>query len=85
MIDSSNSESNKLDPEFRERLLNESKNPFRGIRRLIWIALFGSASLGLLIMMSRSFAGLEVSRADSLIQIASVLIFGSLLFLDKSK
>ena len=36
-----------LDPNVRARLLKETKNPYRGLRRAVWIALFGSAALGL--------------------------------------
>ena len=77
--------SKKLSPEFREKLLKESQNPFRGIRRGIWFALFGSALIGLLIMLTRLTAGQIVSSQDAEIQIFSVLLFGFLLWLDRSK
>ena len=75
----------KLDPELRERLLKESRTPFRGIRRLIWIACFGSALIGFLIMSLRTIGGDVVQISDISIQVGALLIFGSLLFFDRSK
>ena len=75
----------KLDPKLRSKLLKESQNPWRGIRRGFWIALFGSAFLGLLIMGTRFFAGEIIALSDIGIQVVAVLLFGSFLWLDKPK
>ncbi|NDD70295.1 MAG: DUF3493 domain-containing protein, partial [Synechococcaceae bacterium WB9_4xC_028] len=31
-----------LDPDLKERLLRESRTPWRGLRRLLWLAFFAS-------------------------------------------
>ena len=74
-----------MDPNVRERLLRESKNPFRGLRRAIWIALFGSAALGFFIMIGNIVAGDVVSINDLLIQISALTILGFFLLKDRSK
>ena len=84
MSDSSG-KSKKLSSEFRERLLKESRNPFRGIRRGLWFALFGSAFIGLLIMTTRLGAGQNVSFQDAAIQISATFLFGILLWFDRSR
>ena len=73
----------KLDPEFRERLLAESKSPFQGLRRGLWIALFGSAGIGLFIMGISTLSGKRVLISDLGIQISAFLLFGALLWLDR--
>ena len=78
------SESN-LDPNLRSRLLKESKNPYRGLRRAIWIALFGSAALGFFIMVTNIIAGDNVSFNDLAIQTSALVILGFLLFKDRNK
>ncbi len=75
----------KLDPALRERLLKESKSPLRGLRRGIWIALFGSATIGLFIMTARSASGESVSLSDASIQIGAFLLFSFLLWLDRPR
>ena len=74
-----------LDPNLRSRLLKESKNPFRGLRRAVWIALFGSAALGFFIMFSKIITGDTVSRNDFLIQVSALLVLGFLLLKDRNK
>ena len=74
-----------LDPKLREKLLNESRNPFKGIRRVIWIALTASAGVGLLIMGLRYSAGENVLFNDFGIQLIAFLIFLTLCILDRSK
>ena len=74
-----------MDPNLRARLLKESKNPYRGLRRAVWIALFGSAALGLLIMVTNIIAGDNVSLNDLAIQTSALVILGFLLFKDRSK
>ena len=81
---SSKPESN-LDPNLRARLLKESKNPYRGLRRAVWIALFGSAALGLFIMLTNIIAGETVSINDLAIQTSALLILGFLLLKDRNK
>ena len=74
-----------MDPNLRSRLLKESKNPFRGLRRAVWIALFGSAALGFFIMFSKIITGDTVSFSDFAIQSSALLILGFLLLKDRSK
>ena len=74
-----------MDPNLRARLLKETKNPYRGLRRAVWIALFGSAALGLFIMVTNIIAGDTASINDLGIQISALLILGFLLFKDRGK
>ncbi len=74
-----------LPPELRKRLLNESRHPFGGLRRLLWGALFGSAFIGFLIMATRSITGESVLLSDLGIQVGALALFGGLLFLDRKK
>ena len=74
-----------MDPNLRARLLKESKNPFRGLRRAVWIALFGSAALGFFIMITNILAGDNVSVNDLAIQTSALLILGFVLFKDRNK
>ena len=74
-----------MDPNLKARLLKETKNPYRGLRRAIWIALFGSAALGLFIMVTNIIAGDSVSINDLAIQSSALLILGFLLIKDRSK
>ena len=84
LINSNKPESN-LDPNLRARLLKETKNPYRGLRRAVWIALFGSAALGFFIMLTNIIAGDTVSIKDLGIQISAIIILGFLLLKDRSK
>ena len=52
----------KIDPELKKKLLKESQAPFKGLRKVLWIAFSGSAFLGLLIMLSMIFRGTEVEQ-----------------------
>ena len=74
-----------MEPKLRERLLRESKSPYRGLRRAIWIALFGSAALGLFIMLSNVVAGEVVSINDLAIQVSALIILGFLLLKDRNQ
>ena len=80
-----NKPESNLDPNLRARLLKESKNPYRGLRRAVWIALFGSAALGFFIMVTNIIAGDNVSMNDLGIQSSALLILGFLLYKDRSK
>ena len=84
MTNSNRSQSN-IDPKLRARLLKESKNPYRGLRRAVWIALFGSAALGFFIMLTNIIAGDTVSLSDLSIQSSAILILGFLLIIDRNK
>ena len=75
----------KIDPELREKLLKETQAPFKGLRRLLWIAFSGSAFLGLLIMLSSIASGNELQQNNLLIQLGACVIFPILLFLDRNK
>ena len=72
-----------LDPEFRARLLKESQRPFLGVRRILWIALFGSAVIGLFVMTLRELSGEDVAFSDLGIQLGALMIFGCLLWFDR--
>ena len=75
----------KIDPELKKKLLKESQTPFKGLRRVLWIAFSGSAFLGLLIMLSKFASGTEIQQNNLLIQLGACVIFPTLLFLDKNK
>mgnify|MGYP002884354941 CR=1 FL=1 len=74
-----------MDPKLRERLLRESKSPYRGLRRAVWIALFGSAALGFFIMLSNIVVGEGVSINDLAIQMSALIILSFLLLKDRNK
>ena len=75
----------KIDPKLREKLLKETQSPFKGLRRILWIAFSGSAFLGLLIMLSRIASGTELQKNNLVIQLSACLIFPTLLFFDRNK
>ena len=75
----------KIDPELKKKLLKETQTPFKGLRRVLWIAFTGSAFLGLLIMISKFASGNEIPRNNLLIQISACIVFPSLLFFDRNK
>ena len=75
----------KIDPELKKKLLKESQSPFKGLRRVLWIAFSGSAFLGLLIMISRVISGNEIQQNNLFIQLGACIIFPTLLFLERNK
>ena len=75
----------KIDPELKKKLLKESQTPFKGLRRILWIAFSGSAFLGLAIMLSKIVSGSELQQNSILIQIGACILFPTLLFLDQNK
>ena len=75
----------KIDPELKKKLLKETQTPFKGLRRILWIAFTGSAYLGLLIMLSKLGSGNQLQLNNLLIQIIACILFPSLLFLDRNK
>ena len=75
----------KIDPELKKKLLKESQTPFKGLRRILWIAFTGSAFLGLLIMASKTASGSELNQNNLLIQLVACIVFPTLLFLDRNK
>ncbi|MEC7249564.1 MAG: DUF3493 domain-containing protein [Cyanobacteriota bacterium] len=74
-----------MDPALRKRLLEESRTPWRGLRRLLWLALFASGGLGLFVMTFRLSAGDQVVISDLTIQVGAVVLFGFLLWFDRSR
>ena len=74
-----------LDPKLREKLLKETRNPFKGIRRVIWVALTASAGIGLLIMGFRYTSGENVLVNDFGIQLVAFSLFLTLCILDRSE
>ena len=75
----------KIDPELKKKLLNESQTPFKGLRRILWIAFSGSAFLGLLIMFSKILGGSELMLNNLLIQLGACILFPTLLFFERNK
>ena len=75
----------KIDPKLKKKLIYESKTPFKGLRRILWVAFTGSAFLGLLIMLSKIAAGNEFKQDNLLIQLGACVLFPFLLFLDRNK
>ena len=75
----------KIDPELKKKLLKESRAPFKGLRRILWIAFSGSAFLGLFIMLSKVASGYEIQQNNLLIQLGACTLFPFLLFLDRNK
>ena len=75
----------KIDPELKKKLLKETQAPFKGLRRILWIAFSGSAFLGLIIMLLRISGGNELQQNNLLIQIGACILFPTLLFLDRNK
>ena len=75
----------KIDPELKKKLLKESQTPFKGLRRILWIAFSGSAFLGLVIMLSKVSMGSQLQQNNLLIQLGACIIFPALLFFDRNK
>ena len=75
----------KIDPELKKKLLKETQTPFKGLRRILWIAFSGSALLGLLIMLSKISSGSEFNPNNLLIQLGACILFPTLLFFDRNK
>ena len=75
----------KIDPQLKKKLLKESQSPFKGLRRILWIAFSGSAFLGLLIMISKIASSGEFQQNNLFIQFGACLVFPTLLFFDRNK
>ena len=75
----------KINPELKRKLLKESQSPFKGLRRILWIAFSGSAFFGLLIMLSKIASGNELQQNNLLIQFGACVLFPTLLFLDRDR
>ena len=75
----------KIDPKLKKKLLKESQTPFKGLRRILWIAFSGSAFLGLLIMLSKIASGSEFQQNNLFIQIGACVLFPTLFFFDKNR
>ena len=75
----------KIDPELKKKLLQESKAPFKGLRKVLWIAFTGSAFLGLFIMLSKIASGNQIQQNNLLIQLGACALFPFLLFLESNK
>ena len=73
----------KIDPELKKKLLKETQAPFKGLRKVLWIAFSGSAFLGLLIMLSKLISGGELQQNNLLIQLGACIVFTTLLLIDK--
>ena len=75
----------KIDPELKKKLLKESQSPYKGLRRILWIAFSGSAFLGLMIMFSKIASGSELQQNNLLIQLVACILFPALLIFDRNK
>ena len=75
----------KIDPELKKKLLRETQTPFKGLRRILWIAFSGSAFLGLAIMLSKIAGGSELQQNNLLIQLGACILFPALIFFDRNK
>ena len=75
----------KIDPKLKKKLLKETQSPFKGLRRILWIAFSGSAFLGLLIMLLKISSGNEFQQNNILIQLGACILFPTLLFFDRNK
>ena len=75
----------QIDPKLKKKLLLETKTPYKGLRRIMWMAFSGSAFLGLLIMLSKIASGNEFQQNNLLIQLGACLLFPTLLFYDRNK
>ena len=75
----------KIDPELKKKLLKETQAPFKGLRRILWIAFSGSAFLGLLIMISKIVGGNQIQQNNLLIQLGACVLFSCLLYFDRTK
>ena len=75
----------KIDPELKKKLLKESQAPFKGLRRVFWLAFTGSSFLGLFIMIAKIAGGNEVQQNNLLIQLGACVLFSFLLFFDRNK
>ena len=75
----------KIDPELKNKLLKESQAPFKGLRKVLWIAFTGSAFLGLFIMIAKISSGNEIQQNNLLIQLGACALFPFLLFLERNK
>ena len=75
----------QIDPKLKKKLLKETQTPFKGLRRILWIAFSGSAFLGLLIMLSKIASGSELQQNNLFIQLVACVLFPTLLFLDRNK
>ena len=75
----------KIDPELKKKLLRETQTPYKGLRRILWIAFSGSAFLGLIIMLSKFASGGELQLNNLVIQLGACILFPILLFLDGNK
>ena len=75
----------KIDPELKKKLLKESQSPFKGLRKLFWIAFSGSAFLGLFIMLFKIASGNELQQNNLIIQLGACILFPTLLFFDRNR
>ena len=75
----------KIDPDLKKKLLKETQAPFKGLRKVLWIAFTGSAFLGLFIMLSKIASGNVIQQNNILIQLGACILFPLLLFLERNK
>ena len=79
------SKPDSIDPALKARLLQETRTPWRCLRRGLWVALAASGAVGLATMSMRLASGAEVASTDLLIQVGALGLFGSLFWLDRNR
>ena len=75
----------KIDSELKKKLLKETQNPFKGLRKILWIAFSGSAFLGLFIMLSKIASGSDLNQNNLFIHLGACILFPTLFFFDRDK
>ena len=55
--------SRQIDPELYQRLVEESKAPYRGLRRFIYISVGASGFIGAVVFFFQCLAGQNLSRS----------------------
>ncbi|MEO0406075.1 MAG: DUF3493 domain-containing protein [Cyanobacteria bacterium P01_A01_bin.135] len=75
----------QVDPELYQRLIEESKAPYRGLRRFIYFSVGASGLIGAFVFLMQSLAGknLERSLPNLALQVGIVALVGWLLRRDR--
>ena len=53
----------QVDPELYQRLIAESKAPYRGLRRFIYVSVGASGLIGAFVFLAQCLAGQNLSRS----------------------
>jgi len=76
----------QIDPELYQRLVEESKAPYRGLRRFIYGSIGASGLIGAFVFLTRCLAGQNLSRSlpNLGLQVGVVALMAWLLSRDRS-